>query len=290
MAQPNKLFLFKSNRKASPLHFTLESGSPGDCPELTTTVHWHDYFEFEIVISGTTNHLLNGKTYPCSRGSAHLLRYSDFHTHQITSDEKVNIYIFNFDEDALPEDITNYLLTSTNPLYYHFDEDELQNILDDINILRAEDPYTDNLFDKTLQTAIFTKILITFLRKCNRQGSVRPADSRFNNAAGITLCRFREDITLTQLAKAVGLSTNYLGQQFKIQFGKSFNDYLKTIRLTHAKHLLENSDLSVADVSDYSGFKNPSYFIQCFKDIYGITPKQYLKKLDEEKNYSNTDQ
>ena len=40
-------------------------------------LHWHEFYELELVLSGTGTHVLNGTEYPWERGRMHLLRLSD---------------------------------------------------------------------------------------------------------------------------------------------------------------------------------------------------------------------
>ena len=42
-------------------------------------IHWHDYFEIEMVVEGSADHILNGKTYSLSKGDIYLLTPVDFH-------------------------------------------------------------------------------------------------------------------------------------------------------------------------------------------------------------------
>lgn len=281
MMQPNNVFLFESSRLNTPAHFVLIDAYPEDVAELKNSVHWHNYFEFEIMADGQSTHFLNGKSTVISRGDAHLLRYSDFHTQQPIAGKRVHLYNFNFDEYALPPEITAALLNSREPFSCKFSESELQEIIRDINILQSESNNTDTSLRSALLTTTFTKIILTFLCKCEENQPALTNNhvaSSFNNAISIIHCRFRENLTLIQLANMVGLTPNYLGQQFKSQLGQNYSDYLKTVRLKHAKNLLKHSELTIAAISEYSGFQSVSYFIKCFRSVYNITPKQYITK------------
>lgn len=274
---------FREEARLHPItHFSMIRAMPEwDVPKMKSTMHWHDYFEFEILMDGEITHILNGKSYTLKRGYAHLLRYSDFHTMIPITEERVYLLNFNFDVLALPEEITEILLNSTEPFIYKFTEEELQEILTDINILQRQDNSTDNRLELALYSSAFSKIVLTFLCKCikNKDNNEKEqSTSRFNDALSIIQCRFRENLTLIQLADAVGLTPNYLGHQFKTQLGQNYTEYLKKVRLEHAKNLLSNSDLPISAISEYSGFNDVSYFIRCFKSIYGITPKQLIKK------------
>ncbi len=280
MKNTNPMFLWKTKRLVdSKNHFSLEIAKPQEEENLKTGVHWHDYFEFEIMLEGKSIHNLNDQSYEISRGDAHLLRYSDFHTNLPLGNETVSLYNFNFDENALPSNIITYLLNSKEPFVYKFSEQELDEINQDIKILTATEADSNDSIISELHSAVFRKIILNFISKCKEKENFIAKEfisSPLNNALSIIQCRFRENLTLNQLAKTVGMSPNHLGFLFKTKLGETFTDYLKNVRLKHAKNLLRHSDLSIYAVSDYSGFKNTSYFIKCFKEAYGMTPKQYI--------------
>lgn len=57
--------------------------------------------------------------------------------------------------------------------------------------------------------------------------------------------------------------------------GQSPTDFIKTIRLEHATQLILHSNYSLAAISDLCGFSSASYFTKCFKQKYGVLPKNY---------------
>ena len=57
--------------------------------------------------------------------------------------------------------------------------------------------------------------------------------------------------------------------------GQSPSEFITTIRLKHAAHLLETSTLSIALVSEHTGFSSPSFFAKQFAKMFGCLPKDY---------------
>lgn len=82
-------------------------------------------------------------------------------------------------------------------------------------------------------------------------------------------------ITLDELAEISGLSKDYVSQLFKKTTGKTITEYIKKRRLDSAKQLLDRG-ASIGDTAYGLGFCSESYFISCFKNEYGITPKEYV--------------
>lgn len=89
---------------------------------------------------------------------------------------------------------------------------------------------------------------------------------------------YAEGITLEDVANEIGFSTYYFGKMFKKTFKSSFTDYLSNVRITQAKILLKDPDLSVKDITYNIGFMDPNYFTRVFKKSEGMTPTEYRNK------------
>jgi DNA-binding response OmpR family regulator/nitrogen-specific signal transduction histidine kinase len=79
-------------------------------------------------------------------------------------------------------------------------------------------------------------------------------------------------------AREVAMSTAQLYRKINALTGKTPNDLIRDMRLKRASYLLNKKSGNIADVAFQVGFNNLSYFAKCFKEKYGETPSEYLKK------------
>jgi signal transduction histidine kinase/ligand-binding sensor domain-containing protein/AraC-like DNA-binding protein len=91
------------------------------------------------------------------------------------------------------------------------------------------------------------------------------------------------------LGKDVGISRTQLYIKIRALAGQSVNDFIRTIRLKRAAQLLEQNQLTIAEVTYRVGFTDLQHFRDCFKKFFGVIPSEYLKKLKEE-NQKKEDQ
>jgi AraC-like DNA-binding protein len=77
------------------------------------------------------------------------------------------------------------------------------------------------------------------------------------------------------LARECGVDINYLNIVFAKETGKTLYKYLMDIRMEHAKYLLEEAKLSVADISSRIGYPNANSFTRAFKKYNSRTPTSY---------------
>jgi AraC-like DNA-binding protein len=86
------------------------------------------------------------------------------------------------------------------------------------------------------------------------------------------------DLSATRLAEEFGFSISYLSRTFKKAAGVGLNDYLHSVRISHAKELLRNTDLPINDIAAQVGFSSASAFIRAYRAAEAITPGAYRER------------
>ncbi|MBR2474469.1 MAG: helix-turn-helix transcriptional regulator [Clostridia bacterium] len=92
---------------------------------------------------------------------------------------------------------------------------------------------------------------------------------------------FREQISLDQLAEAMGVSRFHLSHLFSNKLGIGFKEYLNNLRVECAKSILRSTDIPVAEIYEASGFENQRTFNRVFRDSTGQSPRNYRIGRDE---------
>jgi AraC-like DNA-binding protein len=87
--------------------------------------------------------------------------------------------------------------------------------------------------------------------------------------------RYADQLDVTALARAAGLSPAHFSRAFRKAFGDSPHAYLLTRRLERAAALLRNTDNSVADICIAVGLTSIGSFTTSFKRMFGTTPTAY---------------
>lgn len=105
---------------------------------------------------------------------------------------------------------------------------------------------------------------------------------RIRTAVDYILRRFRENITLDDLAAATYLSKTYISHSFQKYLGISFTGYLTLVRLMNAEVLLQG-DATVTEVAYESGFASANAMIKAFKQYRKMTPGAYRRHFLKER-------
>ena len=233
--------------------------------------HWHDYFEFELVLSGEGVHGCNRKSEPLSRGSAYLMAYYDFHELYAVTD--LELLKIQCTEQALPQELRDHILLGNGRFCATLGEAQIEKITALFSLIEQERAQ-HAAFEKNMVQYAISAIFITLLRHCVKQAP-QALPLPLVTALRAVQARFAEDLTLEALATAAFVTPNYLGALFKKWTGCTFPTYLNTVRLRHACDLLVTTKLSVKEIAFTVGYRSVEHFCYTFKRLLGCTPRTF---------------
>lgn len=103
----------------------------------------------------------------------------------------------------------------------------------------------------------------------------------------------QHDLTLLQLAKAIGTNRYYLSQHFSRQ-GTTYNAYINGLRIQHFMNLYRKSvafrqSFTAQQLAMESGFHNYRTFSNAFKHLMGLTVTGWIKNGSEDKTQQRLD-
>ena len=107
-------------------------------------------------------------------------------------------------------------------------------------------------------------------------------DSSSHRIAGITRFlneNYSERLSIDDIARVAGMSTSALHHKFREVTSMSPLQYLKKIRLHHARTLMVARGFNASEAGYKVGYANPSQFSREFKRLFGVPPVQMLKTL-----------
>lgn len=91
-------------------------------------------------------------------------------------------------------------------------------------------------------------------------------------------------ISLQETAEYVGVSAGYLSTIFKREYNQSFVDYVNETKMEYACRLLEEGELMVMEIAYRLGYENAYYFSKVFRKYIGMSPTDYQRRMEDEKN------
>lgn len=98
----------------------------------------------------------------------------------------------------------------------------------------------------------------------------------------LVMSNFYKDITLQEVSEIANMTPNAFCRYFKQRTNKTFLQFLTEVRIENSCRILSKQpDVSIAEASYCSGFKNLSHFNRKFKKVKGVTPSSYRKNLHD---------
>ncbi len=226
-----------------------------------TETHTHDYFEIEYVVSGSGVYIIDGISYKIEPKMLFYMTPANIHT---VISEKTDLITILFKDCSFLQHISDnhsaLKLNRNDAILYESLCHELMSNIDNQD------------YSQQLLQIIISKINLMSGKQYNNICTTS------KKALIYILNNFKNNISLSEAAQYVGLSTAYFSSMFKKENNISFKQYVDELRFDYAKKLLSNSDTSISQVCKECGFDNYENFLRRFKLRFGMSPISYRKK------------
>ena len=177
------------------------------------------------------------------------------------------------------------LIESPNQRQFSKTARELLRLGAEIDLKQAEEAYyATRVLDPDQYESMVRLLMIfaTHLAACGNQLALQrtaPASSPVTRARQLIAEGFREELSLSEVARRVNVSAGYFSLLFKHATGLNFVDYVARLRVEKAKNLLQNPGFRISEVAYEVGFQSLSQFNRTFRRIAGAAPRAWRATL-----------
>ncbi len=247
--------------------------------------HWHPELEYVYVQSGQAICFVGEEKLTVSKGNGLLINSRVIHRFEAESSTIIPNVVFS-----------PFLLTSENSLIY---QKYLQPIIDSgancflfnpsvhwqaVCIQKMKEVFESQEGTEAEEIVTVTSLL-GFWNELYRHGHPEnePDQQKTNrtNQARLQIMmqfiqqHYRERICLEDIGAAVHIGKSMTLQVFHQGIRQSPISYLIQFRLKQAAKLLVSTEKTIARIAEETGFESSTYFCRKFKELYGVTPKDY---------------
>lgn len=246
---------------------------------------WHTLNRnmFLYIHTGSGSIISKEQTYPIQPGSLCFVGSNKFYYTLPDTPSEYNrskLFLSNEELDALLPLFPDFLcmkqqFSSNSIVYTQTDGDvalHIEKLLTDLEAYKERTQYHN-----ALRISICIELLI--LLNENASNTVFPTRGIVQKAVEYINNHIHEDIRIDSICEAIHVSKFYFCKKFKESTGITVMNYILNTRIVTAKHLLEDTDLPISQISEKCGFSSHSYFCQIFKKTFGMTPRQYKKTV-----------
>lgn len=255
-------------------------------PKPDTTIHAHFYFEL-FYAWGDFSIIIAGQEIPMKKGEVIVIAPNTYHTAKYIGSTPAWGFPFNLKPHKPKETsrLYNELLQSfSKEAYSKYEEDEkTTKIIEDLVIYSKSDSSDKH----HLMTAKFYELI--FALKARRKSvtdKITLAAETANEPdidIDAYICRFVKDpdISLDKIADAVNMSATQVNRIIKKKTGLTFRQYVITLRMLNATHLLKESDLKVTQIPEQVGYRSVHGFYTAFRKAFHCTPEEYRSNTEQ---------
>ena len=251
-------------------------------------IHWHDYYEVELLLEGEVRQNLNGAESVLNTRCLTLLSPYDFHRLEAES-EDATYYTLGFCREEISTEIRRVLEELASPLLVRFDEQSYAALIEKYRDLEEEigrqSAYRLHIVRRKIE------LLMLFIAECVANGSAQPlgedaicTDSQINSIRAVLLhidLHYGEEISRDELAACLHYTPNYLSTLFHRLTGTSISEYIMNVRMMHAYDMLREGELSIREIIARTGFRSPSLFYRKFHEYYDKNPREIVAQRKE---------
>lgn len=190
-----------------------------------------------------------------------------------------------FTVDALPEELANIINSheGRNTFYWC-------TVPMTLEVLQMHEKILSNQLDEPLQTPYYNAKCLELL--CEAISTLRFEKNSAQRsrliARDITVLKksrslidthYASSLSVSQLAKDVGMSERKFKQIFKLFYGIPPFEYMQRVRMEHGKLLLKEGRMNITEVAFSLGYEHACNFTTAFKRYNGVSPKNFQKSI-----------
>jgi signal transduction histidine kinase/ligand-binding sensor domain-containing protein/DNA-binding response OmpR family regulator len=163
-------------------------------------------------------------------------------------------------------------------------KDQLESIETGADVYISK-PFDIQLLEKHVHQLLTTREQLKM--RYQRELTIRPSDIVVESTDESLMNRIikvmsenisNPDFGVEELGREVGISRTHLYRKLKQLTNLTAIEFVRNMRLQRASQLFKQNKLYVAEVAYMSGFKELSYFRKIFKELYGISPQDYISR------------
>jgi len=235
-------------------------------PELKLRRHAHERAGFCLVLQGNYTENYRDRTLACKPRTVTFSPAEEQHSNHFTNTGS-HCFIVDLDPRWLQR-VNDYQVSLDRPSHCH--GGDLTWLA---TKLYREFQEMDEVSELTIEGLILEMVAET--SRNSTRASTGKSPRWLEQARESLHAQFSERLSLTNMAKAVGVHPVYLSSEFRRHYGTTIGEYVRQLRIESACYKLSSSDLPLVEVALSAGFASQSHFSRIFKRLTGMTPAQY---------------
>ncbi|TDF98575.1 helix-turn-helix domain-containing protein [Paenibacillus piri] len=261
----------------------------------------HEHFQYELnyVIEGHQDFTVNGKTYAQQAGDLMLIHPGEVHFNRSGDGKEFSYFCLHFqmdDSQLLPA------LSRSTQTYFPAGSAMTERVMPHLHRLIGFSKHTAslNVLDRMSMMAELFQLFGSVADVLSSEKTAQPEPPENDRLAVYIATRIeqlvknlhlhgpndRDRTFINDIAADLDISLSYCNRIFKRRYHMSPRQYLSSLMLQKAKHLLKQKNLSIDHVGELLGYREIAHFSRQFKRWAGMSPA-YYRQMNKSREQSN---
>ena len=228
--------------------------------------HFHGNFELIYILDGKTEVTVNGKTTTLKKGELLLIAPYTVHALRIGAENKTWIGVFSEDY------IENFAARKKQERYLPFTCDA------DVETFLLKNLFYQGTPERYMLIACLNMVCDQCIRYAQRD-TTKQSNSFVEAVVSYVSEHLSEEISLEEMAKKLGYEYHYFSALFHENFAMHFKSFIHLFRFEKACRLIDEGKNDMTRIADLCGFGSVRNFNRVFKNLSGMTPGAYQKRM-----------
>ena len=260
-------------------------------PETVITKHAHiNWYELTIITDGEGLVITNDIEKKVTKGDIYFSCPGDFHEIRSSKENPLHYDFFSFNtrNQAAKKQLHRIVSEMQDIDNRIFADEQISSIISQAISEMSE----KQVFSEDILSAMFSQVIFRIMRNFH---SKKPQQKKHNLSAD-TLCfqimhyidtHIYSIENLNVLSEKFSYNYSYLSDVFKKTTGNTIGNYYQSRRLDASRLLIREQKFKINQIAERLGYSSLYAFSNAFKKRYGISPRNYLNGLNEEKQNIN---
>lgn len=236
-----------------------------------------DHYLIHLVIRGRGRYTVGSHEYQLKAGDLFLVKPNQLVAYCADETDPWEYCWVGFNGAFANKLVQQTPFSDQKPVYHCTNPHDLQKAM--LAIYEARGPESSHEAAMVGHLYLFLSCMMQQAQQCDsRIGST--SSQYVHGAIKYIQFNYSHNISIDDIAKAVGVSRSHLYRLFMSNVGQSPIDYLTSYRIEEACNLLRDSKLSIAEIAVSVGFFDQFYFSRVFKKTKGVPPSRYLNSSE----------
>jgi AraC family transcriptional regulator, transcriptional activator of pobA len=240
--------------------------------------HRHNFYMICLIIEGSGSHIIDFEKIDIVPNRLFFLKPEQVHFWEVNPNSK--LAVVQFSDDYLTE-LFNYnsipAINTSSESFFNLPAATAKSFFENFKMIDSESRLKKLNSDKIIQAGIF--ILLSEIERLAKSDLIqRTKNNKYTileNFKNLLNRNYKEVTTVSEFAKLLNITPNYLNIIVKETTGLTANEFIHKRIVLEAKRLLINNPHDIVQIAFELGFKDASYFARFFKRTTGLNPTEF---------------